>query len=139
MRELLNFIRPPENADWKEVNRWRWNVCLTLMILVAAVSWSYGPKGHASEAVVDKKIADAQAPLIEAQKKTDQKVDRMSSLLMNQLANSKAAEIRLNISKRCRSSDPIVRDQLLNEKDRLQDEYMAIKGYRYVEPACSEL
>jgi hypothetical protein len=139
MQWLLDFIRPPEDAEWKTVNRWRWNVAMTLLVLSALVAWAYGPKGFAGDALVDQKIADAQRPLMEAQKKTNDKVDRMSTLLMNQLANSKAAEIRLNISKRCKSNSIPERDYLAAEKDRLQEEYISLKGVRYVEPTCAEL
>jgi ABC-type phosphate transport system auxiliary subunit len=137
MRELLNFIRPPESAGWRQINRWRWNVCLSLLVLFAGTGFLFKQVSWASD--VDKKISDAQKPLADAQKKTDEKVDKISVLLTNSLANSKAAEIRLTISKRCKTVGFIEREELAREKDRLQEEYKTLKGDYYREPQCGDL
>lgn len=137
MRELLNFIRPPEDADWKTVNRWRWNVCLTLLVLTGAVVVLYKQAAWAGD--VDSKIAAASKELKDEQAKTNDKVDRLSGLLIAQLANAKAAEIRLTISKRCKTTGYVEREELMREKERLQEEYISLRGVKYDEPDCGDL
>jgi hypothetical protein len=144
MRELLNFVRPPEDADWKHVNRWRWNVCLTLLVLgVATAAASFGPTRFARADEVDRKIAPALQEKIDpiAKEQREQRVvlDRVSRLLTEQLAESVAAQIRLNISKRCKATTFEERDALVREKDRLQDQYRTYTGELYREPSCAEL
>jgi hypothetical protein len=141
--DLLNFIRPPEDASWKTVNRWRWNVALSLMGLAACAILAYSPYGFAWSGEVDKKIeaaieAKIQPILVEqqAQKLT---LESVRGLLIEQLATTKAAQIRLNISKRCKTSSDVDREELARERDRLQGEYRALKAEYYREPSCGEL
>lgn len=137
MRSILDFVRPPEDADWKHVNRWRWNVSLMLLVLAGTIGWMYKNVAWAGD--VDKKIAAAIEPLTKEQKEQGQKIDIVAKLLTEQLAESKAAEIRLNIAKRCKSNSASEREALAKEKDRLQEAYKSYKGDYYREPGCGEL
>lgn len=141
MRDLLNFIRPPEDASWKRVNRWRWNVCLTLLLVSAALVWLKMTKADAAE--VDRKITTAIeekiAPIAKEQREQRVVLDRVSQLLTQQLAESTAAQIRLTIAKRCKATTYEERDALLREKDRLQGQYRSYMGETYREPTCGEL
>jgi hypothetical protein len=60
-------------------------------------------------------------------------------LLTEQLAATVAAQIRLTISKRCKTQGFIEREELNREKDRLQEQYFDYKGNRYTEPSCGDL
>lgn len=144
MKGILDFVRPPENADWKSVNRWRWNVALTLIVLVTGAGFAVSPKGFALasevEKTIDKKIEDKIAPVVKEQQEQRVVLNRMSDLLLNQLMQAKAAEIRLTVSKRCKAQTFEERDRLNGEKDRLQREYAALNnGVKYDEPGCGEL
>lgn len=137
VKDLLNFVRPPESATWREVNRWRWNVCLTLLVMAGAMLWTVRTKADASE--VDQKISAALAPIAKEQREQRDLLDRFSRLLTAQLAESVAAQIRLNISKRCKATTFEERDALVREKDRLQEQFRAYMGEHYREPSCAEL
>jgi hypothetical protein len=137
VKEILDFIRPPEDATAKQVNRWRWNVCLTLLVLVGSVGWLY--KSVAWAESVEKKIAAAIEPIAKEQHAQGAKIDTVTRLLTEQLAATVAAQIRLTISKRCKATAFADREELNREKDRLQAQYREYKGELYVEPGCADL
>jgi hypothetical protein len=137
MREILNFLRPPEDADWKTVNRWRWNVCATLLCILVVGGVALKNVAWASD--LDKKIADAIKPIAQEQQEQRILLDNVSKLLTEQLSATVAAQIRLNISKRCKTTDFTTREELAREKDRLQTQYRTYKGEYYREPGCAEL
>jgi hypothetical protein len=143
LKDLLNFVRPPEDADWKSVNRWRWNVCLTLAALVIGMGWAFSPKGFAWAGDIDKKIEqvveEKLSPVVKEQKEQRALLDNVSRLLTDQLSATVAAQIRLNISKRCKTTDFLAREELAREKDRLQGQYRSYAGEYYREPSCSDL
>lgn len=140
MRAILDFIRPPEEAGWKGVNRWRWNVAITLLLLVGAVSFGYGPKGFASDSEVDKKIAKAVEPIARKQDEHGRKLDDVARLVSDSLAKGVASEIRLIVAKRCAGGiDAAERERLAAQLDAKQEEFFAYKGYRYPPPTCDEL
>lgn len=95
---------------------------------------------------LEEKVAEANLPLREAistiEKKQDvnsAKLDNIMKLFYEQQAQNTAGQIRSQKLKRCRSIDPIERESIMREIDKLQDQYMAIKGSPYQVPACSEL
>lgn len=143
LKDVLNFVRPPEDANWKTVNRWRWNVCLTLTGLVIGMGWAFSPKGFAWAQDLDKKIETVVesklAPVVREQKEQRALLDKVSNLLTDQLAATVAAQIRLNISKRCKTTDFMAREELAREKDRLQGQYRSYANEYYREPSCSDL
>jgi hypothetical protein len=115
-------------------------------VLIACGGGLYAIRTFAQDSDVDLKITAAQKPLIEAQQTTDAKVDRLSetvdrlsTLVTEQLAATVAAQIRLNISKRCKTQGWVEREELAREKDRLQGQYRGYKGFFYAEPTCAEL
>lgn len=137
MKEILNFIRPPEDADWKHVNRWRWNVTLTLLAIVIAVALLSRTVAFAGD--VDKKISAAIEPIAKEQRAQGEKIDKVTRLLTEQLAATVAAQIRLTISKRCKTQGFVEREELNRERDRLQQQYREYKGELYSEPQCGDL
>lgn len=143
LKDLLNFIRPPEDAEWKSVNRWRWNICLIVTILVVGMGWAFSPKGFAKAGDIDKKIETAieqkLAPVVKEQKEQRALLDKVSNLLTDQLSATVAAQIRLNISKRCKTTDFSEREELAREKDRLQGQYKSYANEYYREPSCADL
>jgi hypothetical protein len=150
LRDALNFVRPPEDASWKTVNRWRWNVSLTLLVLVILSGVAEAPVGgmrHVRAAELDDRLKEAidtavtekVNPVAQKVQTVESKVDRMSELLLESLANTLASQIRTNISKRCKTTGWAEREELNREKDRLQANYRSYKGEFYREPSCSDL
>lgn len=78
------------------------------------------------------------ASLVAKQDATDRKIDAVDTLLRQQLAMSKAADIRYVLSKLCGRLGAD-RDRLLSEKERLQAEYHILVGVAYLEPPCEQL
>lgn len=143
LKDLLDFIRPPEDAQWKSVNRWRWNVTIVTAVTVLGLGWGYGPRGFARAGDIDKKIETVVesklAPVVKEQKEQRALLDKVSNLLTDQLSATVAAQIRLNISKRCKTTDFNEREELAREKDRLQGQYKSYAGEYYREPSCADL
>jgi hypothetical protein len=139
MRWLLDFIRPPEDADWKKVTRWRWNVCLILIVLVAYAIVAATPLGYAKAGETERKIAAAIEPIAKEQKEQRTSLDNLSKLITEQLAASLATQIRAVTLKRCKVTGSDERDELTREIDRLQDLFIGYKGSRYSVPSCAEL
>lgn len=140
MRSILDFIRPPEDADWKSVNRWRWNVTLTLLVLVGGLTWGYGPRGFAGTKDVEQKIKAAVEPIAQKQDEHGRKLDDVAKMVADSLAKGVASEIRLIVAKRCAGGiDAAERERLAAQLDAKQEEYFGYKGFRYPLPSCSEL
>lgn len=79
------------------------------------------------------------AAVVSEQRVQGTKIDNAMTLLTDNLASAKAGQIRLAISKRCKTTGFVERDEQLREIDRLQGEYFALKGYKYDAPTCAEL
>lgn len=149
MNNMIDFFRPPDDTP-HPMRRWCYGVSVSLTAGVIVAIWAMSPKGFATEGKVRdqiklevtaqiKPVLEEQQKQTAAQLKTDAKVDRLSSLLIEQLATAKAAEIRAVTSKRCKVPGFIERDELLREIERLQKEHIAIVGVKYDAPSCSEL
>ncbi len=138
MQWLIDFFLPLED-DSKAQRRWRRNVGVgmlagAILFIGAASKW-----GFAWASDTDNKIKQAIEPIAQQQKIQGDKLDKVSALLTEQLAATVAAQIRLTISKRCKTTGYSEREELNREKDRLQDQYYAYKGQRYAEPLCGDL
>lgn len=144
MQWILDFIRPPEDATWKAVNRWRWNVTITLLVLCVLASVVY-VRGVVFAGDLKKEVAEAvdkkMKPVVEEQVQQRILLNTMNTLLINQLLNTKAAEIRLNISQWCQAKLYADRDALMKERDRLQGEYRTLHPAKefYRELKCGDL
>lgn len=135
---LVDFLMPPLEGSPKQ-RIWEWKV--SLMLGAGAVVLIYGAVKVAWAGDVDKKIADALKPVVEAQAAQGAKIDRVTEMLSAQLASATATQIRLTISKRCKTTGAAEREELNRELDRLQNEYVLYSknGERYRQPACEEL
>lgn len=151
MRAILDFIRPPEDADWRAVNRWRWNVTLSLLAIALILSYAATPWGVVMAHDQDRKITEAVekkiAPIVTEQraqgaalKHLTSQQDAMTKLLLENLAESTAAKIRLIIAKRCRlpTFDP-GRESLNEELRKLEKDYISYAGEAYEKPNCTEI
>jgi hypothetical protein len=140
---FLNLIIPPENATPAALVRWRYCIAGGLLVALIGLGYAFSPAGFAWASDVDRKIAEAIdtkiKPIADEQREQRAVLNRVSQLLTEQLAASVASQIRLNISKRCKSTSAQEREELAREKDRLQQQYREYKGERYPEPTCSEL
>lgn len=143
-----------DHDDPVKVRRWRIFVSQVLIILCgyAAFTMSAMTAGvpKAGELVwskdVQDKVQQASQPIKEqleevkaAQASTDKKVDLLTESVNLQLAQSKAAEIRLLTYKRCKAQTFSDRDRLNGEIYEAQREYKKLTGEVYLPPGCSEL
>ena len=67
------------------------------------------------------------------------KQDASERLLMRTLAQGKAREIRETLTRICTAKTGADKTRLNEDKDRLQDEYLALTGGRFVEAPCEQL
>lgn len=67
------------------------------------------------------------------------KQDGAESLLKRTLAQGKAREIRDTLTRICEAKAPADKTRLNEDKDRLQEEFMSLTGYLYIEPPCEQL
>lgn len=150
MQAIIDFFRPPDDNPAAK-SRWRTNVSIALMVTAAiGLMCAFGPFKVAFADDVDLKISTATAKLeqkiqavADEQKQqnaaTNKKLDSIAILQARSLAQNVATQIRLTISKRCKTTGFVEREELNREKERLQDEYRAYIGERYIEPRCDEL
>lgn len=136
MNWLIDFIMPPLEGSPRQKS-WEWKV--SLMLLLGGMALLYGGFRVAWAGDVEKKISDAVSRITIAQQAQESKIDRVTKLLTDQLADSVAGQIRLTIAKRCKTQGFDEREELNREKDRLQAQYYEYKGQRYIEPRCEEL
>lgn len=136
---LIEKLLPPEHATPKEIARHRMMLSLTVICIVFGCSFAASPKGFAWAGDVDMKISTAIRPIAAEQKAQGDKLDKVTRLLTEQLAATVAAQIRLTISKRCKTQGFAEREELNREKDRLQMQYMEYKNQWYTEPTCGDL
>jgi hypothetical protein len=146
---VASGLVPTMHADPKKQYQWRVRVGLVLcgtfggLCIVTAAAFGMVPamfSGFAQVSDLDEKIQRAVAPIRSAQVAQGAKTDRIEQLLIEQLARSKAAELREAKRKFCKAEPASAdRDHLQTEMDRLQDEYVRLRGMRYLIPNCGEL
>lgn len=116
---------------------WRgWIMLLSLYVFAGWQVIGLGRPARADE--VDKKIEKAIEPIKKELSEQRLILDTVSEQLTVSLAESKAAEIRHLVSRRCKEIDPRERERIIKEIDRKQNEYVQLKGERYV-ISCSEV
>ena len=136
---IIDLLIPPENATPGALHRHRWVTSAFVIGLTFCAMFAASPRGFAWGGDVDKKITAAVEPLAKEQAVQSKKLDDVTKLLTEQLAATVAAQIRLTISKRCKTQGFIEREELNREKDRLQAQYFSYKGEYYRELACADL
>lgn len=67
------------------------------------------------------------------------KQEASERLLTRTLAQGKAREIRETLTRICVAKTSAEKARLNEDKDRLQDEYMALTGAHFIEPPCEQL
>jgi hypothetical protein len=131
------------------VTAWHWKVSWTLIVILAAGGYVWKNATMANDlkrevaAAVDEKlkpIAIEQAAGRERSVQQGAKLDRMSALISDALAESTAAKIREAIRKRCKApAYSVERDNIVAELGRLRAAYEEYAGKPYVEPSCGDI
>lgn len=116
---------------------WRGGVVVTALWIVGAFQ-NQGFPGFARADEVDQKIEKAIEPIKKELSEQRTILDTVSEQLTATLAESKAAEIRHLVSRRCKETDPREKDRINKEVDRKQEEYVKLRGQRYV-ISCGEV
>lgn len=146
----MDFLRPP--ADNPRA-RTQWEVAVSICIAItglAATCAIFGPYKVAMAGDVETKINAAKLDLAQqiqqvaaenkrANEATNAKLDTLARLQAESLAQNTATQIRLQISKRCKTVGFIERDEITREIDRLQGVYLSFAGRAYREPSCADL
>lgn len=147
LKSVLDWLRPPEPPGGsspetcakyrRSVNRWRWNVCLSLLGIFIFLVWAFAG-GFARAGDVDQRVQKAIEPLKleittikDAQAKQGAQLDaqnrilqKLSDQLAEQLIASTASQIRLLIGERCREpAGSLKRERLNRELEKLQRTY----------------
>jgi hypothetical protein len=162
IRSAIDWIRPPELAEGSTpeararhrnaINRYRWNVSMCVLALMAFCVWTLTDWGFARASEVDQRVQRALAPLQseitniqDAQTKQGAQLDkqneiltRLSQQLKDQLITATGSQIRLLIGKRCKELDAQERERTNNEIEKLQLAYKAQTGDR-LQIRCDEL
>lgn len=143
---LVDFIRPPEDATPRQVNRWRWNVMMTLLALIGFAAWAASPWGFAYAADIDRKISKAIEPIqgqLTAQGNQltlmSQQLDQTAEDTKEVLIELLATKIRSAVVSRCAAVGSLERERLTQQIESLERQYMKRAGERYPLPRCDEL
>ena len=162
-RDFIDWIRPPDLSDGasddekaahrNDVNRYRWNVTLSILGLFTFAAWALTDWGFARASEIDPRVKRALEPLQaeiaaikKAQSDQGQQLDDqngilklLSSQLNAQLRENTASQIRLLVSQRCKKPVAEERERLNREIERYQDVYKQYaNGERYT-IRCDEL
>lgn len=143
-----------DHSDPQSAKRWRQTVAKAvaglLLFAIGIVSALTAGVPGAGKLVFDSQIdakvaeatkqvqADVQTIKNEQQVQGD-KIDNLLKIVYEQVAQATTAQMRVMKIKRCHSIDPIERDWLQKEIDRLQEQYISVKGKAYDVPACGDL
>jgi len=114
-----------------------WVVLVTCSFLwmLGMFSWMGVPGPFVMAGELDGKLENAASKRISA---LEGKVDGTNGMLRQFMAQSKGREIRDQLRKVCTMREE-AQFVALNEKERLQDEYVGLTGLRYSEPPCEQL
>jgi len=146
---ILSLILPEDDASPAKVTSWRWKVAGSLVLLYALVGFILSsmftglPKvGQLAwaDGLANKADQNQVATVISQQAQLTKQLDDVAAALNEQLAQSKASDIRLLKLKRCKApANSAERDSLTREIDKAQAEYKKLKGEYYDTPACTDL
>lgn len=117
-----------------------WRGWIALLSLYVFAGWEVlGIHRPARADEVDEKIAAAIEPIKKEMSEQREIIEKVAGQLTQSLAESKAAEIRHLVSRRCKETDARERDRIIKELDRKQEEYKLLSGgVRYL-ISCSEV
>lgn len=151
-KEVIDFLRPPLDADPKKQHRWQTNVAISLGATAVFVFWSMTKYGFALAGDVQEKVQLAVEPLRaeiatikqvqeeQSKQQTETKIilQRLSEQITDQLITSTGSQIRLLTGKRCKELDSNERERINREIDKLQLTYRQQTGDR-LSIRCDEL
>lgn len=137
MKQWLSYGLSDEQIKGAIVVGWRgWIVLMSLYLFVGWQVVGLARPARADE--VDKKIEASLEPIKKELGEQRAILGSLSTQLTTALAEAKAAEIRHLVSRRCKETDARERERTIKEIDRKQEEYVQLKGERYV-ISCSEV
>lgn len=154
MLGLGTLIERLIDDDPKNLHRWRTTVGYIMLGVLAALAWVGtamtagvpGPGKVIFERDLQQHVDKAVAPVKEDVKKVQEqqaldskKLDAVLEQINESLAQTKAAEIRQLIYKRCHLATYEERETINAEIERKQVEYRKLKNERYDAPSCQEL
>lgn len=152
IKDIIDFLRPPLEADPKKQHLWQTNVSITLGFMVAFCFWSLTKYGFALADDVQGRVEKAVEPLrveiatikkVQAEQSKQQAetkdiLKRLSDQITDQLVASTGSQIRLLTGKRCKERDPTERERINREIEKLQLTYRQQTGDR-LQIRCDEL
>lgn len=145
LESLLNFIRPPDDADAKTLKRWRWNVALMLLASGIFGFWTLTPFGFARAQEVEAKVRAAVDPIQQQIREVADKVgyladevSKTKDLLIRKLAQDLEREIVDAKIRQCKAQTTeaaaYFRAQVLDK----QADYLELTKREFVAPSCAE-
>ncbi len=145
LESLLNFIRPPDDADAKTLKRWRWNVALALLAFTGFGAWTFTPMGFARAQEVEKKITQVVEPIQKQIEQIGKDVDKLASsvaqtkaLLIRKLAADLEREIVDAKSRQCKAQNVEAATYFRGQVLEKQAEYLDLTQREFRLPACAE-
>jgi septal ring factor EnvC (AmiA/AmiB activator) len=153
---IFDWIRPPEPPEGASpaelakyrnaVNRYRWNVSLTLVGVVAVLSWSVTPWGFALASDVDKKVAAAIDPFNRKLQELSGKLDdnaretqQLQQAVQSLTISSLEAKLVDTQIRKCRADSDSAREYFRGLVLEYERQYEAIRHTRFNTPACKDL
>jgi hypothetical protein len=131
--DVVDTLLPPETSP---LTKWRIMMAGCVMLGIIHVLWACGwmsflGAGFAGFAQADT-LEKTVAPIT-------QQLNAITSQLKQQLANSKASEIRVLAAKRCLVKGVLEKEAFNAELEIKGREYFEIQGYTYTIPSCDDL
>lgn len=131
--------------DPASLKKWRLVVSLSITSLTLFAIWAlgvfsnYGSPGFAYAGDLENRVVKLVQPLKEEQAAQRTLLANVSEQLKDTLAEGKAAEIRAQAVKRCKTKDESERETINREIDRKQAEFFRLESRYYLVPDCGAL
>lgn len=145
LESLLNFIRPPDDADAKTLKRWRWNVALMLLASGIFGFWTLTPFGFARAQEVEAKVKAAVEPIQKQIGDIAEQVQKLSDalgdtnrLLLRKLSSDLERQIVDAKSRQCKAATVEVATYFRGQVLELQADYLELTKREFVAPSCAE-
>lgn len=144
--QILNFVRPPDDADPKTLKRWHWNAALMLIGGFVFAVWSWTPFGYARAQEVEKKIAAAVEPIQQQVAAVDGKVEKIAAdltytkeLLIRKLTVELEREILEAKRRQCKAQTIDTVEYFRKQVIEKLDDYRSLTKREYDVPGCAEV
>ncbi len=147
VESLLDFIRPPDDADARTIKRWRWNVALTLLafwamaFLAFASPWKFARAGD-----IDDKVKAAVEPIQQQVATVGRKVDEIAAdltdtkeLLIRKLTVELEREILEAKRRQCKAQTIDTVEYFRKQVIEKLDDYRSLTKREYDVPGCAEV